>query len=390
MNTSKAVPCTLAVLWQRFGAYHFARLRGAAESLASQGWQTVGIEVAGRDEYEWKNVSEERVTRQTIFPDIDYNAVPSAQIRKRVMQTLDSLNADAVAINGWSVPEARAAAAWCRRNNRLAILMSESFESSGKWWKEQLKRRRLRQFDAALVGGRWHADYLAGLGFPRDKIVIGYDAVDNAHFSTVPECSSMNGAKVAELPKRYFFANTRFLPRKNIDGLLEAYRHYRTESERIKPATEPWHLVISGSGEMDGEWKALANRLELSSSVHWPGFLQYEELPLFYANASAFVHVAHREAWGQVVNEAAAAGLPLIIGNRVGAACELVQDGFNGILVDSANVDEISRALLEVATRDDVQRQQMGHASQQIVDAYGPERFGSACVKILTEQFCTP
>ncbi|MEX1027724.1 MAG: glycosyltransferase [Candidatus Paceibacterota bacterium] len=306
---------------------------------------------------------------------------------------LDEIQPDAVAINGWSVPEARAAATWCRRNRRLAILMSETFESSAQWWKEQVKRRRVRRFDAALVGGRWHADYLVSLGFPRNKIHVGYDAVDNAHFyaetSVRPSTHATETSKL-QLPARYFFANTRFLPRKNIDGLLHAYSQYRADVRKKDAVCEPWHLVISGSGEMENAWKTLAMELGLSATVHWPGFLQYDELPFYYSNASAFVHVAHREAWGLVVNEAAAAGLPLIVGNRVGSTCELVRDGINGILVDSTDTAQLSKALLRIATLGDERRRAMGRVSRRLADAYGPERFGTACAKILGDRVCTP
>ena len=84
----------------------------------------------------------------------------------------------------WSVM--RVPNRWRRRGGpdaagRPAILMSESqaIDRPHAWWKELIKMRRVRQFDAALVGGPGHRDYLAQLGMPPDRIALGYNAVDN-------------------------------------------------------------------------------------------------------------------------------------------------------------------------------------------------------------------
>ena len=72
-----------------------------------------------------------------------------------------------------------------RRHRRPAILMSESQEIDRPrvWWKELIKKRRVRLFDAALVGGPAHRDYLVQLGMPPDRIALGYNAVDNDYFA---------------------------------------------------------------------------------------------------------------------------------------------------------------------------------------------------------------
>ena len=235
------------------------------------------------------------------------------------------------------MPEAVAALGWCRSNRRRGILMSETFEPSRNPLKTYMKQRRVRQFDAALVGGWLHAGYLASLGYPSNRTEIGYDVVDNQHFNrAVP---SFTGRCAGVCEKRYFLANTRFLKRKGIDALLRAYARYRALEVQQRPGSAPWHLVISGSGEMERPWKQLAGELRVADTVHWPGFLQYQDLPSMYRSAGVFVHPARQEPWGLVVNEAAAAGLPLIVGRHVGAACELVRDGENGFLVDPDDID---------------------------------------------------
>jgi len=327
---------------------------------------------------------------RTLFNSRAYGTLGRTEIRWEIDNALREIDPDAVAINGWSVPEALAAVTWCQKNRRTAILMAETHRPSGNWLKEFLKRRRVRRFDGAIVGGRWHAVYLEGLGFDPGRIHVGYDAVDNEHFARGADAARFEDARIREhlrLPARYFFANTRFLPRKNIDGLLHAYNRYRNEQ---RSAEGPWHLVVSGSGEMEGSWKALAGHLGLADIVHWPGFVQYPELPAYYGLAGAFVHVAREEAWGLVVNEAAAAGLPLIVGKRVGAACELVQDGENGFLVDAEDHAGIAEAMAAIASVGQGSRDQFGHCSFQLVAPFGVERFGSALSAVLAETIKFP
>jgi glycosyltransferase involved in cell wall biosynthesis len=372
----------VAILWQRFGPYHLARLEGAAHALASSGRQVIGIEVATRDDYEWAPACNPSVSRHTVFPGRRYSTLPARTIRRGVTDALQSLQPCAVCINGYAVPEAVAALAWCRANDRRAILMSETFEPSTNPVKTWVKRWRVRQFDAALVGGRLHARYLASLGFPARKVRIGYDVVDNGHFSRA-------AAPVAGVPQaRFLFANTRFLRRKGIDALLRAYARYRDIQARDSRAGERWHLVVSGSGEMERPWKRLAARLRVADTVHWLGFVQYEQLPAIYRAAGVFVHPARQEPWGLVVNEAAAAGLPLVVGRRVGAACELVRHGVNGFLIDPDDTESVAEVLVRVTRMPDAERRSMGDASSRIARRFAPERFGRALDRLLAMEAC--
>jgi glycosyltransferase involved in cell wall biosynthesis len=369
----------IAVIWARFGPYHLARLRGLADCGAAVGHAVVGLEIAQQDHYAWdQQAGAEGFARHTVFPEARYDALTPRQIHRGVAQALDRIQPDAVAINGWSVPEARAALAWGRRRGVITVLMSETKEDDGdgprRWWKEAIKGWLVRRCAAALVGGRKQADYLVKLGFPRARIFLGYDAIDNDYFARetaqVREQQEETRDRL-RLPELYFFACTRFLPRKNLDGLLRAYADYRRVSQET-----PWGLVIAGSGEEQDNLRALQAQLALDDAVQWAGFVQYDALPAYFGLASAFVHPAKAEPWGLVVNEAAASGLPLLVGNTVGAGYELVREGENGFLFDAARDDDLTRALRAVAEASPEQRAVMGERSRRIVADWSPRRFG--------------
>ena len=64
------------------------------------------------------------------------------------------------------------------------VVMSESSrqDEPRSQWKEDIKRRVVGLYSAALVGGQRHVEYLVELGTPRERIFTGYDVVDNAYF----------------------------------------------------------------------------------------------------------------------------------------------------------------------------------------------------------------
>jgi len=158
----------LAVCFTNFGPYHLARLRALAIRLRERGDRLIVYEMAScQRTYPWQRRQQtEPFDWITLFPDRVLEKLAPTDCARAIVQALDRDQPDAVGIVGHARPESLAAARWVRRNRQTAILMSESqaIDRSRTWWKELIKRRRLRLFDAALVGGFRHWDYLNELG----------------------------------------------------------------------------------------------------------------------------------------------------------------------------------------------------------------------------------
>ena len=119
-------------------------------------------------------------------------------------------------------------------------------------------------------------------------------------------------------------------------------------------------------------------------TIYFPGFRQIEELPKFYGNASAFIHPAQQEPWGLVINEAMAAGLPILSSRNVGAAEELVDHRINGWTFNADSISEIQIYLEQLLRTTEEERTKMGRASQRILAERCPvEAFGKGMAKAL-------
>lgn len=356
----------LCIQWPRFGPYHLARLTATAARLHAQGVDVIGLETAAADAtYAW--AQEKAATgfdRVTVFPDQTFDTLTPQTIHTGVTQTLDRLQPDAVGINSYSLPDARAALMWCRQNRRVAVVMTDSKADDAErtGWREHIKSILLSQFDAALVAGTPQRAYLEALGFAPDRLFTGYDVVDNAHFQRGAEV-----ARAAYTGPPAFIAVNRFIPLKNLDRLLTAYYAYRQQ------VAAPWDLVLAGDGPERPALVAQISRTGIEG-VSLPGFLQYDALPAAYGRAKALIHPALKDTWGLVVNEAMAAGLPVLVSERAGCAADLVRPGETGFTFDPEDPAALT-ALMVRLTDGTVDVNAMGRQAQVLIAAWSPTRF---------------
>ena len=376
-------PLTLAIHWEQFGPYHIARLQAAFETLQRQHVRVVGVETATwTDTYLWKPIDDELpFERYVAFPDRQAQNLPSLAKWQGIWRLLDRLQPDMMAIPGFSTADALGALAWCRVHGRPTILMSES-----KWddrqrfaWKEWVKARIVALYAAALCGGTPQKAYIERLGMNPDRVFAGYDVVDNGYFAVNSDQVRQDPARVSHLPglanlAPFFLASSRFIKRKNMALLIRAYSTYKQYHALSNPSQPLWRLIILGDGEERPSLQALIAEEGLQDDVVLAGFRQIDELPAYYGRAGVFVHPPLVEQWGLVVNEALAAGLPVLVSKTTGCSTDLVVEGVNGFLFDPESVDDLSALLIKVSSGQ-VDLAGMSKAARQHIAQWGPERF---------------
>src|SRR5438093_729234 len=360
---------SIAVVFHHIGPYHHARLNAAADRLSVTGieWSAKGYDAWGAAD------APARYTKVSLFPEATDRYPARAKLQQGFCSALEQVNPDVVAVNGWNNFGSLAAANCCLDRGVPLVVMAESArgDEPRSWWKEIIKRRIVNFYSAALVGGQRHVEYLVELGAPQERIFTGYDVVDNHHFrQKAEEIRSQRSETRQEygLPENYFLASARFIEKKNLPNLIIAYAEYR---EKWKGDT-PWDLVLLGDGPLRETLNTQLSTLNLNEHVHLPGFKQYDELPVYYALANAFVHPSTTEQWGLVVNEAIASGLPVIVSERCGCVPELVQG--NGFTFNPMDEHELASLLFKMATLSDDERKRLGDASYGIAANFSPER----------------
>ncbi|PQO38068.1 glycosyltransferase family 4 protein [Blastopirellula marina] len=364
----------IAILWRSLGPYHLARAAAAAEALTAIGGRVTVIELCDSEETrDWAELRKDRpFAISTLSPGQKLTA-STPDLSNRLVSVLNEIGPSHIAIAGYDRPEMRTALQWTKKSGANAILMSETKwdDNARPWWKRWILSRIVRQFDAGLVSGGAAGEYLISLGMPRERVFRQYGAVDNAFFQRHSDSYRSARPWPPHGEESYFIACCRIIEeRKNLCGLLDAYQIYREQVEF------PWRLVICGDGQDRSlvEKKIREDRIE---AVELVGFKQARELADLYAGASCFVHTAFREAWGLVVNEAMAAGLPVLVSRRCGCMYDLVHEGINGYSFDPYESSELAFLMRQVSQLSDNQRTEMGQASQRIVGRFGVENFAA-------------
>ena len=131
----------------------------------------------------------------------------------------------------------------------------------------------------------------------------------------------------------------RIQARKNLPRLVEAYARVRRQGANVG-------LVMVGKKDWQSERLLEKIReLGLESDVLFPGFVPFEDLPLFYNAAEVFVFPSFFEGFGLPVIESMASGVPTI--TSFGSSLEEVA-GEGALLIDPADTGSIAAALEKV------------------------------------------
>src|SRR5436190_1771441 len=240
----------------------------------------------------------------------------------------------------------------------IRILTDDSFLESVAW---HYMHWFYGQLDIVFVNSEEYRRSWIARGFAPEKLKILPRGLDTTLFT--PErrnpvfwnkFGERNGAV------RLLYVG-RISKEKNLDVLAQAYRQLRGEGL-------PVQLYLVGEGPY---LQALNN--ELPEAV-FTGYLRGAELATAYASSDIFVFPSTTDTFGNVILEAQACGVPVIVSDS-GGPKELVEDRTNGLITRSRDVDDFMRAVRSLAT-DAALRERMGTAARKsVVDRSWPNAF---------------
>ena len=134
----------------------------------------------------------------------------------------------------------------------------------------------------------------------------------------------------------------RHIPEKRAPAIVPAVARARARVPELRAR-------ILGDGPERGAVLAAIAREGLEGVVEAPGFVDGEVVDHDLARALCMVLPSSREGYGMVVVEASAAGTPsVVVRGEDNAATELVEEGVNGFVADSASPEDLAAAIVRV------------------------------------------
>ncbi|MBN2303162.1 MAG: glycosyltransferase family 4 protein, partial [Anaerolineae bacterium] len=202
--------------------------------------------------------------------------------------------------------------------------------------------RAVQTADHILVSSQSTLNDLGNLlNVPAEKMTVHMLGVNPA-FRRLPDDEIAQHRVRLGLPESYILFVGTFEPRKNIPGLLEAYKLLRGEW----PETPPL-VMVGRRGWLYEDIFAKVDALRLGDHLIWLENAPWEDLPAIYNGADVLVLPSHYEGFGLTALEAMACGTPPIVADR-SSLPEVT--GEAGLLVDPddpAHIADAIRRILE-------------------------------------------
>jgi 1,2-diacylglycerol 3-alpha-glucosyltransferase len=338
------------LIWDRTGPYHLAR----ALALRRRSDHLVQVADFGSADhlYQWSESTPDAVYALSPKP------VEAADFMRRVgrfVKLVRSRRIRMVAVAGYARPAYLAILVLSRLLGLRVVLFAESWYPHGPF-RDAVKAILIRAVcDAVFVSGQRARDHFRQrLRISEGRLQTGYSVVSNFHFR--PRQPKRRGSD--------FLCVARFAEEKNLMFLVEAFRRASLPADR--------RLVLVGGGPLFESLEAFADERVIIRK-----WVPYEELPALYAGAEWFVLPSLFEPWGLVVNEAMAAGVPLLLSETCGCLPDLLTTK-TGFSFDPRCMPALVSLLERAASLSDATWRAMSEAAMDHIERWTPDSWARA------------
>jgi glycosyltransferase involved in cell wall biosynthesis len=217
-----------------------------------------------------------------------------------------------------------------------------------------------RHIDHALYAGTHNKAYFKKYGLKNEQLSFAPHAVDNDRFTADRTNEALKLRQRLGIPAGdvlLLFAG-KLEQKKSPLLLLDAF---------LTLGKPDIHLLFVGNGIMEVPIKTGSSD---HKNIYFIDFQNQSFMPVVYQACDLFCLPSKGpgETWGLAVNEAMAAGKPVLVSDKVGCAIDLVIPGFTGDIFESENLSDITQKL-RLLTKDKSQLKILGtHAKNKIAE----------------------
>jgi glycosyltransferase involved in cell wall biosynthesis len=239
---------------------------------------------------------------------------------------------------------------WMHARERAVIGWGLGAPPVRGFWRKMLRERFLSGFDALITYSQTGASQYIEAGFPPGRVFVAPNAAVSrpvAGFDARPDEFAGTGHRATIL-----FVG-RLQERKRVDVLLKACAQL---PENLRP-----HVVVVGDGPVRPDLEQLAE--SIYPQAEFTGAKHGSDLDPYFKAADLFVLPG---TGGLAVQQAMAAGLPVMVAEADGTQADLVREK-NGWLLPAGDEQALTERLAE-ALSDPAKLRRMGRESYRIVD----------------------
>lgn len=277
-------------------------------------------------------------------------------IPKNIWKTLRNLNPDVIIASEYN-PTSMAAFFYSKLHSRKFISWSDGTLNSERFISKAQRFTRgviCRNSNWLIASSTETMEAQIAYGAAPEKVSLSYLTIDTEDFVRKLGLIETSENKV---PKILFCSY--LFKRKGAHLLIEALKNVKAD----------FTLEIVGTGEEEGSLRLLAKESSVEHKVYFNGYKTRDEITRYYRQTDVFVFPSTLDAFGLVLIEALAAGLPIIASKYAGGSRDAVEDGINGYIIDPEMIEEFT-AKLELLLSNSEMRARMGRASFERKDSF--------------------
>lgn len=204
---------------------------------------------------------------------------------------------------------------------------------------------------------------------PAEKIAV----IAHGYEQTNKDFSKLSPQILNKLPEKYLLFVSTIQPRKNLVGLIEAFKKLKQEHPEL-----PHKLVVAG--KLGWKYEESLQAMEANRDlVVYLGRIDDDDRWPVFRRASLFVHASFYEGFGMWILEAFECGVPVAVSN-VSSLPEVGGDA--AVYFDPHNLDDIKNTIWKVLSNEELS-QELVRKGHERLKGFGWEKCAQETLEVL-------